>query len=88
MSLMEAKNKLKALKHLKNSHLSKEYVQSIDAESHRVTHNGKFHFYKLQYHVGSDLFKVIKQVASSQNGNNSTFVMLLNPCSGLIQQTV
>lgn len=78
MSDEEAKNKLKALKALKNSHLSKSYLQSVDVEKKRVSHNGRFHFYKLQYHVGSELIKIIKQVAASQIESQPEFVQAIN----------
>lgn len=71
MTPYEIRDKIESLT-FKESALSKDVIKSLDAE-YKISHNGKFHFYKLQYHVGSELLKVIKQVASSQNGSNEAF---------------
>ncbi len=79
MNEYEIRNKTLSLSH--KSDLKLKSTSLKDQQSpYNISHNGKFHFYKLQYHVGNDILKVIKQIAGSQSANqtNEDFIQAVN----------
>lgn len=71
MSEGEIRKKLKELYGIKGGFSEKEKLSHLteDYSKGKLVSQGSFHIYKLQYHQGSEIIKVIKQMAGAYKGS-------------------